>query len=129
MLRRCIAGLPLLAVALPAQASDFGCVAEWLDYGLVLAVPAGLVWAGLVQRVRRETHLAVAGSAVLLALLAIVGTRCTYGHDPDGWATLFVGVGALPVGLAHLWRVRRRAAPGRGEGSDGAALPERTNER
>lgn len=103
----------LLLPAGLAHASDFGCLAEWVDLGLVLgALPAAGV--GLLLAWRARPGLAVRAIAVAwtAAVGLVVATTCTYGKDADLLAVGATSAAAvLPLGLV-LWRARSGAEPG-----------------
>jgi hypothetical protein len=104
--------LRVLAVSLvlPASrafASDFGCVAEWLDLALV---PAALPMAGLGlwAALRLPPGRAAAGAGLVWLVCAglVAATGCAYGNDADGVALAAVS-GALGITLlAAAWRAR-----------------------
>jgi len=104
-MRRALWMMPLLMVAPAAQASDFGCLAEWVNLSVwLLALPAALVVAVLCAW-RSTAWRWVAGAGAMVALI-VVATSCSYGNDKDAWTLVVV---AAVVGVAALAAATREA--------------------
>ncbi len=98
--------LMLTALLLPgvAHASDFGCLAEWLDLtAVVLALPAAAVLGMLAMWLAPVRTFWLAALSWMGCAGVIGLTTCTYGNDQDGLALAAVTLAfASPVMVAAL---------------------------